>query len=519
MAALRKANQELKQLKEPCVEEQDVEMEMNNRDVLAVWLEILEKENQEMELLLEQERTPLRDKLEIEGAKKKEAMLKAYTAALQFQHNVKVKAQEEVEAEMAALRKANQELKQLKEPCVEEQDVEMEMNNRDELAVWLEILQKENQEMELLLEQERTPLRDKLEIEGAKKTEAMLKAYTAALQFQHNVKVKAQEEVEAEMAALRKANQELKQLKEPCVEEQDVEMEMNNRDVLAVWLEILQKENQEMELLLEQERTPLRDKLEIEGAKKKEAMLKAYTAALQFQHNVKVKAQEEVEAEMAALRKANQELKQLKEPCVEEQGVEMAALRETNQELQQQKQRCVEEKDKEIAALLKTNQEVKQQKERCLEEKSVEIAALRERNQELTQLKERCVKEEAKMAALQTTNQELKQQKLRCVEEKDAEIAALLKENQTLKQEKERCVDAEIVALLKKQLNKPPQALSVVKEELVEVKVELEVEQEVRVDPPEQTNEPIPTTQRRTTPWWRRFINSFSCIRPNINDD
>ncbi|KAK5904456.1 hypothetical protein CesoFtcFv8_006017 [Champsocephalus esox] len=70
-------------------------------------------------------------------------------------------------------------------------------------------------------------------------------------------------------------------------------MEMNNRDEMEVELEILQKENQEMKLLLEQERT-LRNKLEIEGAKKKEAMLKAYTenAAELFKHNVKVKAQE-----------------------------------------------------------------------------------------------------------------------------------------------------------------------------------------------------------------------------------
>nr|XP_033935860.1 coiled-coil domain-containing protein 18-like [Pseudochaenichthys georgianus] len=213
-------------------------------------------------------------------------------------------------------------------------------------------------------------------------------------------------------------------------------MEMNNRDELAAKLEILQKENQEMKLLLEQERT-LRDKLEIEGAKNKEAMLNAYTekSALLFKHNVNVKAQvieqnilrfnnedlnvkygnlqrshKKVEAKMAALRKAIQELKQLKEPCVEEQGVEMAALLKENKTLKQEKERCVEEKDAKMAALQKTNQELKQLKERCVEEEAVKIAALRERNQEITQLKERCVKEEANMAALQTTNQELKQQ-------------------------------------------------------------------------------------------------------------
>ncbi|KAK5876742.1 hypothetical protein CesoFtcFv8_026066 [Champsocephalus esox] len=114
-------------------------------------------------------------------------------------------------------------------------------------------------------------------------------------------------------------------------------MEMNNRDEMEVNLEILRKENQEIKLLLEQERT-LRNKLEIEGAKKKEATLKAYTehAAELLKHHVKVKAQKiehnvlrvnnedlnmkygmlqrshkKVEAEMAALRKANQELKQL----------------------------------------------------------------------------------------------------------------------------------------------------------------------------------------------------------------
>ena len=400
------------------------------------------------------------------------------------------------------------------------------MNNRDELAVWLEILQKENQEMELLLEQERTPLRDKLEIEGAKKKEAMLKAYTAALQFKHNVKVKALEieqnvlrfnnedlnmkyrnlqrshkKVEAEMAALRKANQELKQLKEPCVEEQGVEMAA------------LRETNQE----LQQQKQRCVDKA----------------------------------VKIADLRDRNQELTKLKERCVKEEA-KMAALQTTNQELKQQKLRCVEEKDAEIAALLKENQTLKQEKERCVEEKvdkkedvevkvevepevrhdvkmnalEMEQKVLRLNNEDLNmkygKLLKLHEKDKAVMAALEKANQEFEQQKERCVEEKDAEIVALHERNHELEQQKERCVeekDAEIAALLKKQLKKPPQALCMVKEELVEVKVELEVEQEVRVDPPEQTNEPIPTTQRRTTPRWRRFINSFSCIRPNINDD
>ncbi|KAK5885771.1 hypothetical protein CesoFtcFv8_016873 [Champsocephalus esox] len=228
----------------------------------------------------------------------------------------------------------------------------MEMNNRDEMEVNLEILQKENQEIKLLLEQERT-LRNKLEIEGAKKKEATLKAYTehAAELLKHHVKVKAQKiehnvlrvnnedlnmkygmlqrshkKVEAEMAALRKANQELKQLKEPWVEENA--------------------------------------------------------------------------AEMASLRERNQEVKQLKEHCVEEEA-KMAALQKTNQELKQQKERCLEKKSVEIAALRQRNQELQLQKERDVEEKAVEIAALRQRNQELQLQKERDVEEKAvKIAAL-----------------------------------------------------------------------------------------------------------------------
>ncbi|KAK5904656.1 hypothetical protein CesoFtcFv8_006193 [Champsocephalus esox] len=216
----------------------------------------------------------------------------------------------------------------------------MEMNNRDEMEVKLEILRKENQEIKLLLEQERT-LRNKLEIEGAKKKEATLKAYTehAAELLKHHVKVKAQKiehnvlrvnnedlnmeygmlqrshkKVEAEMATLRKANQELKQLKEPCVEENAVEM--------------------------------------------------------------------------ASLRERDQELKQLKEHCVEEEA-KMAALQKTNQELKQQKERCLEKKSVEIAALLERNQELKQLKEHCVEE----VAALLKENQTLKQEKERSVEE------------------------------------------------------------------------------------------------------------------------------
>nr|XP_033936044.1 trichohyalin-like isoform X2 [Pseudochaenichthys georgianus] len=275
----------------------------------------------------------------------------------------------------------------------------MEMNNRDEMEVNLEILRKENQEIKLLLEQERT-LRNKLEVEGAKRMEATLKAYRerVAELVKHHVKVKAQKiehnvlrvnnedlnmkygmlqrthkKVEAEMAALRKENQELKQLKEPCVEENA--------------------------------------------------------------------------GEMASLRERNQELKQLKEHCVEEEA-KMAALQKTNQELQQQKERCLEKKSVEIAALRERNQELQLQTERDVEEKSVEKAALRQRNQELKQLKEHCVEE---VAALLKENQTLKQEKLRCVEEKDAEIVVLHERNHELEQQKERCVeekDAEIVTLL-----------------------------------------------------------------------
>ncbi|XP_033932790.1 trichohyalin-like [Pseudochaenichthys georgianus] len=275
----------------------------------------------------------------------------------------------------------------------------MEMNNRDEMEVNLEILRKENQEIKLLLEQERT-LRNKLEVEGAKRMEATLKAYRerVAELVKHHVKVKAQKiehnvlrvnnedlnmkygmlqrthkKVEAEMAALRKENQELKQLKEPCVEENA--------------------------------------------------------------------------GEMASLRERNQELKQLKEHCVEEEA-KMAALQKTNQELQQQKERCLEKKSVEKAALRERNQELQLQTERDVEEKSVEKAALRQRNQELKQLKEHCVEE---VAALLKENQTLKQEKLRCVEEKDAEIVVLHERNHELEQQKERCVeekDAEIVTLL-----------------------------------------------------------------------
>jgi len=140
---------------------------------------------------------------------------------------------------------------------------------------------------------------------------------------------------------------------------------MNNRDGMEVKLEILQKENQEIKLLPEQERT-LRDKLKIKSAKRNEAMLKAYTEkpAMLIKQNVKVKAKEiehnvnnedlnmkygtlqrshkKVEAKMA-LRKANQELKQLKERCVEEEP-KMAALLKENQTRKQEKERSVEEK-------------------------------------------------------------------------------------------------------------------------------------------------------------------------------
>ncbi|KAK5885416.1 hypothetical protein CesoFtcFv8_019125 [Champsocephalus esox] len=297
----------------------------------------------------------------------------------------------------------------------------MEMNNRDEMEVNLEILRKENQEIKLLLEQERT-LRNKLEIEGAKKKEATLKAYTqhAAVLLKHHAKVKAQKiehnvlrvnnedlnmkygmlqrthkKVEAEMAALRKANQELKQLKEPWVEENAAEMAS------------LRERSQELKQLKE--------------------------------HCV------EEEAKMAALQKTNQELQQQKERDVEEKAVKMAALHERNQELQQLKERCVEE----VAALLKENQTLKQEKERSVEEKV-------DQNKQTTgrTLEEPCVEQkDAEMAALQKTNHELKQETLRCVEEKDAEIVVLHERNHELEQQKERCVeekDAEIVTLLER---------------------------------------------------------------------
>ncbi|KAJ4934318.1 hypothetical protein JOQ06_007116 [Pogonophryne albipinna] len=122
-------------------------------------------------------------------------------------------------------------------------------------------------------------------------------------------------------------------------------MEMNNRDEMEVKLEILQKENQEIKLLLEQERT-LRNKLEIEGAKKKEAMLKAY-AEHKVGQNVKAKAQE---FEHNILRINNEDLNMKYEML----------------------QRSHKKVDAKTAALQKTNEELKQQKERCLEEKSVE---------------------------------------------------------------------------------------------------------------------------------------------------
>nr|XP_033932791.1 centrosome-associated protein CEP250-like isoform X2 [Pseudochaenichthys georgianus] len=270
----------------------------------------------------------------------------------------------------------------------------MEMNNRDEMEVNLEILRKENQEIKLLLEQERT-LRNKLEVEGAKRMEATLKAYRerVAELVKHHVKVKAQKiehnvlrvnnedlnmkygmlqrthkKVEAEMAALRKENQELKQLKEHCVEE---------------------------------------------------------------------------EAKMAALQKTNQELQQQKERCLEKKSVEKAALRERNQELQLQTERDVEEKSVEKAALRQRNQELKQLKEHCVEE----VAALLKENQTLKQEKLRCVEEkDAEIVVLHERNHELEQQKERCVEEKDAEIVTLLESIRELQQLKERCVQ-EIAAL------------------------------------------------------------------------
>nr|XP_033953860.1 vicilin-like seed storage protein At2g18540 [Pseudochaenichthys georgianus] len=283
----------------------------------------------------------------------------------------------------------------------------MEMNNRDEMEVNLEILRKENQEIKLLLEQERT-LRNKLEVEGAKRMEATLKAYRGhvAELVKHHVKVKAQKiehnvlrvnnedlnmkygmlqrthkKVEAEMAALRKENQELKQLKEHCVEE---------------------------------------------------------------------------EAKMAALQKTNQELQQQKERCLEKKSVEIAALRERNQELQLQTERDVEEKSVEKAALRQRNQELQQLKEHCVEEE----AALLKENQTLKQEKLRCVEEkDAEIVVLHERNHELEQQKERCVEEKDAEIVTLLESIRELQQLKERCVQ-EIAALKTSRWRKSMNSLS-----------------------------------------------------------
>ena len=166
---------------------------------------------------------------------------------------------------------------------------------------------------------------------------------------------------------------------------------MNNRDGMEVKLEILQKENQEIKLLPEQERT-LMDKLKIKSAKRNEAMLKAYTEkpAMLIKQNVKVKAKEiehnvnnedlnmkygtlqrshkKVEAKMA-LRKANQELKQLKLRCVEEKDAEIVTLHERNHELEQQK----EVNNAVIVFFHNRNHKLEQQKERCVQE----IAALK----------------------------------------------------------------------------------------------------------------------------------------------
>ncbi|KAJ4941539.1 hypothetical protein JOQ06_011418 [Pogonophryne albipinna] len=337
----------------------------------------------------------------------------------------------------------------------------MEMNNRDEMEVKLEILQKENQEIKLLMEQERT-LRN-LEIEGAKKKEAMLKAYTetAAELFKQNVKVKTQEiehnilrgnnedldmrygmlqrshkKVDAKTAALQKTNQELKQQKERCLEEKSVEIAAlrERNQELKQLKEHCVEEEAKMAALLKDNQTLKQEKERSveEKVDKKENEVKVEP---EVSHNVKMNVlkieqkvlrgnYEEVNMKYEKLLKKHQndkaeDLKQLEEPCVEEKDAEMAALQKTNHELKQEKLRCVEVKNAEIVVLHERNHELEEQKERCVEEKDAEIATLHERNHKLEQQKERFV------------------------EEKDAEIAALLKENQTLKQEKEHCVEKE----------------------------------------------------------------------------
>ncbi|KAK5878452.1 hypothetical protein CesoFtcFv8_023854 [Champsocephalus esox] len=235
-------------------------MEMNNRDEMEVNLEILRKENQEIKLLLEQERT-LRNKLEIEGAKKKEATLKAYTqhAAEIIKHHVKVKAQKivhnvlrvnnedlnmkygmlqrthkKVEAEMAALRKANQELKQEKLRCVEEKDAEIaalhernhELEQQKERCV-------EEKDAEIVVLHERNHELEQQKERCVEEEDAEIVVLHERNHELEQQKERCVEEKDAEMVVLHERNHELEQQKERCVEEKDAEIVLCTRETTS----------------------------------------------------------------------------------------------------------------------------------------------------------------------------------------------------------------------------------------------------------------------------------------------
>ncbi|KAF3850590.1 hypothetical protein F7725_012362 [Dissostichus mawsoni] len=257
--------------------------------------------------------------------------------------------------------------------------------------------------------------------------------------FKQNVKVKAQEiehnvlhvnnedlnmkygtlqrshkKVDAEMAALRKANQELEQQKECCVEEKDAEIAALLKENLTL--------KQEKERCVEKEAKVDKNE-DVEVKVEPEVRHDVKMNALKIEQKVLCGNYEELNMKYEKLLRMHQndkaeDLKQLGERCVEEKDAEMAALQKTNQELKQEKLRCVEKKDAQIVTLHERNHELEQQKERCVEEKDAKIVTLHERNHELEQQKERCVEEkDAEIVTLHERNHKLEQQKERCVQE------------------------------------------------------------------------------------------------------